>query len=128
MEEMVVAENMSQQLMFLVIELVVIFIAFLIGYWFYKYGRKYEILNKFVSMPIVQNILIDIQYILTNYLKLKTKQKMKEKKIGEKSEVDEIIPPELIKKYGEQVRTLSKESLQRLKEIEEKKDLEKNNT
>lgn len=120
MEDMVVAENISQQMAFLGIELVIVFICFLIGYWYYKYGRKIEILNKFVSTPIVQNLLIDIQYILTNYLKLKTKQKMKEHKIGENSEADQVIPPELIKKYGESVRNLSKESLQKLKELEEK--------
>lgn len=123
-EELVVAENLSQQMVFLGIELIIAVICYLIAYWFYKYGKKYEILNKFVSMPIVQNIIIDFKYILTNYLKIKIKKKMKEHKIGEgeKSDVEASIPPELLKKYGDSIKTLSKDSIEKLKKMEEEKN------
>lgn len=117
-QEMIVAENITQQLVFLGIDILVAFVIFGIVWWYYKYGKKYEVLNKFLSMPLVQMLLTDIKNIGTNVLKLKAKQEMKKRKIGENSEADQVVPPELIKKYGEAVKTLSKESIQKLKDKE----------
>lgn len=118
-EEMVQADNMIEQLAFLCLELAVVFVVYYICYLFYKHRKKFPLLDKFFSLPIVVAILTDIQYILTNYLKLKLKRKMKEKGISkDKTDLDEVIPPQLLKKYGESIRTLSKESLQKLKEKE----------
>lgn len=117
-QEMVVAENITQQLVFLGIDILVAFVIFGIVWWYYKYGKKYEVLNKFLSIPIVQMLLTDIKNIGTNVLKLKAKQEMKKRKIGENNEADQVVPPELIKKYGEAVKTLSKESIQKLKDKE----------
>lgn len=117
-QEMIVADNITQQLVFLGIDILVAFVIFGIVWWYYKYGKKYEVLNKFLSIPIVQMLLADIKNIGTNVLKLKAKQEMKKRKIGENNEADQVVPPELIKKYGEAVKTLSKESIQKLKEKE----------
>lgn len=118
-EEMVQADNMIEQLAFLCLELAVVFVVYYICYLFYKHRKKFPLLDKFFSLPIVVAILTDIQYILTNYLKLKLKRKMKEKCISkDKTDLDEVIPPQLLKKYGESIRSLSKESLQKLKEKE----------
>lgn len=116
--EVVVADNLAQQLVFLGLDLLIAVFIYLICYWFYKYGKNYEIIRKFISMPLVQNILKDIQSILTNLAKIKIKKKMKENKIGEESsDVQDAIPPELIKKYGDSVKSLSKESIEKLKEM-----------
>lgn len=117
-EEVVVADNITQQLVFLSIDIVVAFVIFGIVWLYYKYGKKWEVLNKFLNIPIVQMLLADIKNIGTNVLKLKAKKEMKKRNIGENSEAEEVIPPELIKKYGEAVKSLSKESMQRLKEKE----------
>lgn len=117
-EEVVVADNITQQLVFLSIDIVVAFVIFGVVWLYYKYGKKWDVLNKFLSIPIVQMLLADIKNIGTNVLKLKAKKEMKKRNIGEDSEAEEVIPPELIKKYGEAVKSLSKESIQRLKEKE----------
>ena len=114
-QEMIVAENISQLLVFLLIDVIIAIVVYGIVYWYIKYGKKNEVLNKFVSMPLVQNLLIDIKYIIGNIFKLKAKHK-----IGEDSEADQVIPQELIKKYGEGVKNLSKESIEKLKEMENK--------
>lgn len=120
-KEMVVAENISQLLVFLLIDVIIAVIVYGIVYWYVKYGKKNEVLNKFISMPLVQNLLIDIKYIIGNIFKLKAKEQMKKHKIGEESDADKVVPPELIKKYGESVKQLSKESLESLKKLEENK-------
>lgn len=120
-KEMVVAENISQLLVFLLIDIIIAVIVYGIVYWYVKYGKKNEVLNKFISMPLVQNLLIDIKYIIGNIFKLKAKEQMKKHKIGEESDADKVVPPELIKKYGESVKQLSKESLESLKKLEENK-------
>lgn len=119
-QEMIVAENISQLLVFLLIDVIIAIVVYGIVYLYIKYGKKNEVLNKFVSMPLVQNLLIDIKYIIGNIFKLKAKQQMKKHKIGEDSEADQVIPQELIKKYGEGVKNLSKESIEKLKEMENK--------
>lgn len=120
-QEMIVAENISQLLVFLLIDVIIAIVVYGIVYWYIKYGKKNEVLNKFVSMPLVQNLLIDIKYIIGNIFKLKAKEQMKKHKIGEESDADKVVPPELIKKYGESVKQLSKESLESLKKLEENK-------
>lgn len=119
-QEMIVAENVSQLLVFLLIDVVIAIVVYGIVYWYIKYGKNNEVLNKFISIPLVQNLLIDIKYIIGNILKLKAKQQMKKHKIGENSEADEVIPQELIKKYGKGIENLSKESIDKLKEMENK--------
>lgn len=125
-QEMVVADNITQQLIFLGIDALILIIVFAITYWYVKYGSKNEIIKKFASNPLVQNILIDMKYVFTNVVKLKAKEKMKEKRIGENSDLDKVIPPELIQKYGDSIKTLSKESIEKLKELENKNLLELN--
>ena len=120
-KEMVVAENISQLLVFLLIDVIIAVIVYGIVYWYVKYGKKNEVLNKFISMPLVQNLLIDIKYIIGNIFKLKAKEQMKKHKIVEEIDADKVVPPELIKKYGESVKQLSKESLESLKKLEENK-------
>lgn len=117
-QEMIVADNITQQLVFLTIDVIIALIVFGIVWWYYKYGKKIEVLNKFLNIPMVQMLLLDIKNIGTNVLKLKAKQEMKKRKIGEDSEVDQVVPPELIKKYGEAVKDLNKEALEKLKEKE----------
>ena len=118
-EELIVADNITQQLVFLGIELLVVFIMFLIYYVIFKYGRKVEIIRKFLSLPIVQYLLMDLQVILSNFFKLKAKKKMKEKGIGENSEADEYMPPYILQKYGSEARKLSRDALNKLIELEQ---------
>lgn len=116
--EVVVADNLAQQLVFLGLDLLIAVFIYLICYWFYKYGKNYEIIRKFIALPIVQHLLKDIQTILTNLAKIKIKKKMKEHKVGEEpSDVQDAIPPELIKKYGDSVKSLSKDSIEKLKQM-----------